>query len=368
MVLGPIPFNDLARGLVGIRGDVDAAIDRVISSGWFVLGPEHDALEHEIAQYVGTKYAVNVGNGTDALELALSALGVTVGSVVFTVANAGAYATTAALLLGAEPVFVDVDPSTHLMSGASLEAALAACEQLPAAIVVTHLYGALAPMPEIMQVARKHGVAVLEDCAQSFGARWGDAMGGSFGDIATTSFYPTKNLGALGDGGAVFTNSSDLAARVRHMRQYGWESKYSIEHAHGRNSRLDEIQAAVLRTKLPFLEEKIARRRQIHQQYEDAAPAGFRMVNTSNSAFTAHLAVVECSEPESARRALTAKGISTDVHYPIPDHKQKFPDFKPRQMPLGVTESLAPRIFTVPLFPELTDEEVIYVSEALRAL
>jgi len=368
MALDPIPFNDLSRGLVGIRGDIDAAIDRVISSGWFVLGPEHDALEYEIAHYVGTKYAVNVGNGTDALELALSALGVTVGSLVFTVANAGAYATTAALLLGAEPVFVDVDASTHLMSGASLEAAFAACEQLPAAIVVTHLYGALAPMPELMQVARKHGVAVLEDCAQSLGARSGDAMGGSFGDIATTSFYPTKNLGALGDGGAVFTDSSELAARVRHMRQYGWESKYSIEHAHGRNSRLDEIQAAVLRAKLPFLEQKTSRRRQIHQLYEDAAPAGFRMVNTANSAFTAHLAVVECSEPESARRALKAKGISTEIHYPIPDHKQKFPDFNPRQMPLEVTESLAQRIFTVPLFPELTDEEVLHVSEALRTL
>jgi dTDP-4-amino-4,6-dideoxygalactose transaminase len=368
MLLDPIPFNDLSRGLVGIRGDIDAAISRVISSGWFVLGPEHDALEHEIAQYVGTKYAVNVGNGTDALELALAALGVTAGSVVFTVANAGAYTSSAALLLGAEPVFVDVDPSTHLMSGASLEAAFAACEHLPAAIVVTHLYGALAPMPELMQVARKHGVPVLEDCAQSLGARWGDVMGGSFGDIATTSFYPTKNLGALGDGGAVFTNSSELAAKVRHMRQYGWVSKYSIEHAHGRNSRLDEIQAAILRTKLPFLDEKNGRRRQIHQQYEDATPVGFRMVNTSKSSFTAHLAVIECSEPESARRALTAKGIRTEVHYPIPDHQQKVPDFEPRQMPLGVTESLAPRIFTVPLFPELTDEEVLYVSEALRAL
>ncbi|KGA20962.1 hypothetical protein GM51_4445 [freshwater metagenome] len=368
MVLGPIPFNDLSRGIDGIRGDIDAAIARVISSGWFVLGPEHDALEHEIAQYVGTQHAVNVGNGTDALELALSALGVTVGSVVFTVANAGAYTSSAALLLGAEPVFVDVDPSTHLMSGASLEAALVACEQLPAAIVVTHLYGALAPMPEIMQVARKHGVAVLEDCAQSLGARWGDTMGGSFGDIATTSFYPTKNLGALGDGGAVFTNSSDLAARVRHMRQYGWESKYSIEHAHGRNSRLDEIQAAVLRAKLPLLEEKNARRRQIHQQYEDAVPAGFRMVNTSNSAFTAHLAVVECSEPDSARRALKARGISTDVHYPIPDHQQKFPGFNPRQMPLAVTEHLATRIFTLPLFPELTEDEVLHVCESLRTL
>jgi len=363
-----IPFNDLSRGLAGIRGDIDGAIDRVISSGWFVLGPEHDALEHEIARYVGTSYAVNVGNGTDALELALSALGVTAGSVVFTVANAGAYASTAALLLGAEPVFVDVDPSSHLMSGASLEAAFAACEQLPAVVVVTHLYGALAPMPELMQVARKHGVPVLEDCAQSLGARWGDTMGGSFGDIATTSFYPTKNLGALGDGGAVFTDSSELATRVRQMRQYGWESKYSIEHAHGRNSRLDEIQAAILRTKLPLLDEKNDRRRQIHQQYEDATPVGFRMVNTSKSSFTGHLAVIECSEPESARRALTAKGIRTEVHYPIPDHQQKFPDFEPRQMPLGVTESLGSRIFTVPLFPELTDEEVLYVSEALRAL
>jgi dTDP-4-amino-4,6-dideoxygalactose transaminase len=193
-------------------------------------------------------------------------------------------------------------------------------------------------------------------------------MCGSFGDIATTSFYPTKNLGALGDGGAVFTDSSELATRVRQMRQYGWESKYSIEHAHGRNSRLDEIQAAVLRAKLPLLEEKTNRRLQIHKQYEDAVPPGLRMVNTSNSAFTAHLAVVECSEPDSARRALKARGISTDVHYPIPDHQQKIPGFNPRKMPLAVTENLATRIFTLPLFPELTEDEVLYVCESLRTL
>lgn len=364
----PVPFNDLVRSVTDIRPEIDAAIARVVSSGWFVLGPDHNAFEAELADYVGVSHAVNVGNGTDALELALAALGVTTGSLVVTVANAGAYTSTAARLLGAEPVYCDIDPTTHLMSGATLEAALAALDTKPAAIVVTHLYGALAPMTEIVSVAKKHGIPVLEDCAQSLGATVNGVKGGSLADIATTSFYPTKNLGALGDGGAVLTNNDELADKVRRMRQYGWASKYSIEHAHGRNSRMDEIQAAILRVKLPLLDAGNQRRRDIHSRYESAAQSVVSFVNTSNESFIGHLAVVTSDRRDEVRAQFTAAGITTDVHYPIPDHHQKFPDFTARPMPLENTEWAATQVFSLPMFPELTDAEVDRVVAALEAL
>lgn len=360
-----VPFNDLKRGTVSIRAEIDAAISRVVSSGWFVLGPEHDALESELATYVGVKHAVNVGNGTDALELALAAVGVTRGSMVVTVANAGAYTSTAALLLGAVPVYCDVDPQTLLMSVETLEATLSTLAEKPQAIVVTHLYGALAPIQDLVALARKHEIAIIEDCAQSLGASTGGRKGGSFADISTTSFYPTKNLGALGDGGAVFTNSDNLAESVRRMRQYGWASKYSIEFSHGKNSRLDEMQAAILRVKLPLLDAQNERRRQIHSHYEGAAHEGVRILNTSNEAFIGHLAVAITDDRDRSRAVVEAAGIKTDVHYPIPDHQQHFPEFTPAKFSLPVTEWASRSIFSVPLFPELTQTEVDRVTEAL---
>lgn len=361
-----IPFNDLGRGAQQLRAEIDAAVARVISSGWFVLGPEHDALETELSEFVGVENAINVGNGTDALELALAAVGVTAGSQVVTVANAGAYTSTAALLLGAEPVYCDIDPVTLLMTAETLKATLALLPEKPHAIVVTHLYGALAPVEEIVALAHTHGIPVIEDCAQSLGASVHGRRGGSFADISTTSFYPTKNLGALGDGGAVFTNDDELANNVRRMRQYGWGSKYSIEYAHGKNSRLDEMQAAILRVKLPLLDSQNERRRQIHSHFESAEHAGIRVLNRSSESFIGHLAVVVAEDRDGARETMHAASIRTDVHYPIPDHKQHFPHFTPRLMPLEVTEWASRAIFSVPLFPELTEEEVRRITEALQ--
>lgn len=365
MAIQPVPFNDLGRGTSDIRTQIDSAIARVVSSGWFVLGPEHDALETELSEYLGVNHAINVGNGTDALELSLAAVGVRSGSQVVTVANAGAYTTTAALLLGAEPVFCDIDPTTLLMSVETLEMTLASLAEKPQAIVVTHLYGALAPIPELVAVARKHGIAIIEDCAQSLGATLDGRHGGSFADIATTSFYPTKNLGALGDGGAIFTNSDDLANSVRRMRQYGWASKYSIEFDHGKNTRLDEIQAAVLRIKLPLLDKQNDRRRDIHSIYEKNHYFETKFVNSASESFNGHLAVVTSKDREKTRSSLLDAGVKTDVHYPIPDHQQKFPSFKPRKSNLEVTEWAAESVFSLPLFPELTPNEINQVVEAL---
>jgi dTDP-4-amino-4,6-dideoxygalactose transaminase len=365
MTNSTVPFNDLGRGTAAIRDQIDSAISRVISSGWFVLGPEHDALENELSEFVGTQHAVNVANGTDALELALAAVGVKAGSKVITVANAGAYTSTAALLLGAEPVYCDVDPQSLLMSVETLQATLAIQPEKPQAIVVTHLYGALAPIEALVAVAHKHGIAIIEDCAQSLGATIHGRRGGSFADISTTSFYPTKNLGALGDGGAIFTNNDDLAQTVKRMRQYGWSSKYKIEYAHGKNSRLDEIQAAILRVKLPLLDMQNERRRVIHSQFETANKVGIRLVNSSSESFIGHLAVVVSDNRDASREYIESRGIKTDVHYPIPDYKQHFPGFSPTLRDLPVTEWASRSIFSVPLFPELEQIEVDRITEAL---
>jgi aminotransferase EvaB len=363
-----IPFNDLSRGSAEVKAEVEAAIARVLASGWFVMGPEHNALEKELSAYFGVDHTVLVGNGTDALELALAAVGVVEGDLVLTVANAGAYTSIAARLLGATPVFCDVSPSTLLMTADGVREILAGNGRMPKAIVVTHLYGAMAHVREIVAVAEEYGVAVVEDCAQSIGATLDGRQSGTFGDIATTSFYPTKNLGALGDGGAVFTRNQKLAESVRRMRQYGWDSKYHIAHDHGRNSRMDELQAAILRVKLPHLDALNERRRQIHTRYEAAVSGSLRLVNASSESFTAHLAVLSSDDRAADREALRQAGIGTDVHYPIPDNKQDFPSARPAPVSLPVTERAAQTVFSVPMFPELTDDEVARICAVLTAV
>lgn len=363
-----VPFNDLSRTPQAVKDEVEDAIASVLASGWFVMGPNHAALEQELAAYLAVADAVLVANGTDALELALAAVGVGTDDLVVTAANAGGYTSIASRLLGAFPVYADVSPATLLMTGTTFEAALTLLPKAPKAVVVTHLYGALAPVAEIVAIAARHGIAVVEDCAQALGARAGDRFGGTFGDVATTSFYPTKNLGALGDGGAVFTNRPDIAEAVRRMRQYGWGSKYRIEHSHGKNSRMDELQAAIVRVKLPHLDAWNERRRAIHAEYETARPSSLRFVNTASPAFIGHLAVLESPARDAARETLTAAGIGTDIHYPVPDHRQAFPDFTPLPASLPVTERAAAAVFSVPLFPELTDTEVERVRNALAAL
>lgn len=362
-----IPFNDLSRMDAGLKSEVSAAIQRVVDSGWYVLGPEHDAFASELGGYLGASEVVLLGNGTDALEIALAAVGVSVGDTVMTVANAGAYSTIAIRQLDATPVYCDVSPETLLMTPELFAAALDATDVTPRAVVVTHLYGGMARVDEIVDLAHARGIAVVEDCAQSLGARLHGKQSGTFGDIATTSFYPTKNLGALGDGGAIFTNDAALGDLSRRMRQYGWASKYSIEYDRGRNSRLDEMQAAVLRVKLPHLDDWNSRRREIHARYR-AASAAAPVVGAADESFIAHLAIVVSDDRDAARAVLADAGVSTDVHYPIPDHHQKFPTRKPAPVSLPVTERAAGQVLSVPMFPELTDAEVERVSAALAEL
>ena len=258
-----VPVNDLARWADEVSTELADCAAQVLRSGHYVLGPWVNRFEQQFGQYCGVDHCVGVGNGTDALELGLRALGVSPGDTVAVAANAAMYGTTAVLATGAAPAFVDVDPATGLMRGSDL-AAYARNKAPPAAVIVTHLYGRLAPIAELLDVARDLGVAVIEDCAQAHGCSGPDGRkAGAFGDLATFSFYPTKNLGAVGDGGAVVTSDSEIALRVRQLRQYGWSSKYTNTLRGGRNTRLDELQAAFLCRLLPRLDERNARRRAI---------------------------------------------------------------------------------------------------------
>jgi aminotransferase EvaB len=361
-----IPLNDLGRGTRALRPEIDAAIARVLDRGYYVLGPENAALALELSTYLGAE-SVLVGNGTDALQLALCAVGVGAGDGVVTVANAGGYTSTAVRSLGATAIYADVERENLLASLATIEASIATVSAPPKAIVLTHLYGSSVEAAPIVAFARENGIFVIEDCAQALGATQHGQKVGTFGDVATTSFYPTKNLGAVGDGGAVMSKNPEIADRVRRLRQYGWSTKYTTTDDGGMNSRLDEIQAAVLRVKLPLLDFWNDRRRSIHQSYSASIGKGARLVSSPLPGFVGHLAVVDTDDRERAIALFAESSIATETHYPIPDHQQPLL-IGSSQPELPETERSAGRIFSVPLFPELTDREIERISTALGAL
>lgn len=359
-----VPLNQLARGIGSRRSEIRAAFDRVLASGRLVMGAENEALEQELNDFLGVEHSILVGNGTDALEIALTTLGVAQDAPVLTVANAGGYAAAAIRQVGARPVYVDVSPDSLQMSIDSLKTVLAGLPEKPAAIVVTHLYGKAAPIEGIISAASAHNVPVIEDCAQSLGATVSGQRLGSFGQLSTTSFYPTKNLGALGDGGAIFTSSSGLASKAKALRQYGWARRYEIELPGGRNSRLDELQAAVLRLRLPDLDRSNLRRRELHREFRAVDSSFGVLPHAYSEDFVAHLCVMVSDRRDVVRSALKKKGIATDIHYPIPDHLQ-LPYRDKSSEPLPVTEAMAGRVLSLPLFPEMSEEEVGMVLEGL---
>lgn len=357
-----IPFNDLTRA--ADLGWALKTVADVLDTGRYIHGPEHGAFEGEFAYYLGGGYALGCASGTDALELALRAVGVTHGDKVMTVANAGFYSTAAIRRIGAKPVYVDVTPS-----GLCLDYAQAASKLSSyfGAVVVTHLYGRVADsIDALASLCRGFGVPLVEDCAHAAGARLSGKPAGAFGNAAAFSFYPTKNLGCLGDGGAVFTQDSAVAERVERLRQYGWDERYHVTLAGGFNSRLDEIQAAVLRERLTKLDDLNQRRRNIALLYLGALPghAGSMPVRFGDS-YVAHLAVVLAADRDRLRAALDAADIATAVHYPIPDHRQQA---WPHKESLPVSEDACNRVVSLPCFPEMTDEEVERVCLALAAL
>jgi dTDP-4-amino-4,6-dideoxygalactose transaminase len=360
-----LPANPRASYLAH-QQEIDEAIRRVMSGGWYILGKETAAFEAEFANFAGISHAIGVGNGTDALELALKSCGVTAGDEVITVSHT-AVATVAAIeLSGAVPVFVDIDPNTYTMELSQIEAVLSPRTK---AIVPVHLYGQPVAMPALMQLAGKHGLRVIEDCAQSLGAAISGRKTGAWGDLAAFSFYPTKNLGAIGDGGMVVTNDPALAEKVRLLREYGWKQRY-VSEIPGRNSRLDEVQAAILRVKLRSLETANERRRSVAQHYnESLSNTCLRLpLPTPDTLHAYHLYVVAHKDRDSLQEFLRNRGIGTGIHYPVPVHQQ--PAYRGRlalRIALPRTEKAARQVLSLPLYPELTDQEAAAVSTTVLA-
>ena len=338
------------------------AASRVLASQRYVLGPEVAAFEEEFAQFCGARECIGVASGTDALELALRAAGIAPGDRVATVANAGYYACAALDAIGAPPLFVDVD-ETLTMSPTALAA------QLPGAkaVVVTHLYGHLADVDAIVAMASALGIPVIEDCAHAHGARRDAKHAGSFGTAGCFSFYPTKNLGALGDAGAVITSDPALAARVRVLRQYGWRDKYQVDHPGGRNSRLDELQAAFLRVKLRRLNAANRARVAIAERY----CRGLRGLDVTlpewhADDYVSHLFVVRVRDRSALRAHLATQRIGTEIHYPIPDHRQPVRALLP-QAHLPLTELACREVVTLPCYPGLASADVDRIVESVHA-
>ena len=352
--------------------EINAAVARVLAGGWYLLGPETKAFEHEFADWVGVEQCITCASGTDALHLALRACGIGPGDEVITVSHT-AVATVAAIeLCGAQPVLVDIEPASFLLDPTQLAGALT---ERTRAVIAVHLYGRAADLAGIGAFCRAHGLRLIEDCSQAHGATAdaGDGVRrvGSFGDLAAFSFYPTKNLGALGDGGAVVTRDTGLADSVRSLRQYGWRKERYVSEESGWNGRLDELQAAVLRVKLCTLDADNARRAALAAHYSKrlagvrgltlpaATPAG------SNSVW--HQYVIRCEQRAALAAHLHAAGIDTLVHYPVPIHCQ--PAYAGRSLargPLPHSERAAQEVLSLPMFPELTLAAADRVADAVH--
>ena len=362
-----VPFADLAATTREVRAEVDAAIHEVLDSGRFVGGPAVERFEQEWAEYCGTTHSVGVANGTDALQLALRALGVGPGDEVVLPTNSFVATAEAVVLAGATPRFADVSPDTLLLTAATLEAALTPRTR---AVIVVHLYGQVADMDAIAAVAAAAGIAVVEDAAQAHGAYWGGRRAGSLGHIGCFSFYPGKNLGAFGDAGAVVTDDADLAAAIRCMRDHGRRAGSHYDHELlGTNSRLDAVQAVVLSAKLPRLDAWTASRRAAAGQYRSRLAGGpVRLVDVVDpAAHVYHLMVARVRSRNRVRRGLAESGIETGLHYPTPCHLLG-PYRRYGREPLPVAERTAAEIVSLPMFPHLTETQVARVCDGLQQL
>jgi len=351
------------------KDEIDEAIHRVLDSGWYILGQEVAGFEKEFAAYVGVGNAIGVASGTDALEIALRSCGIGPGDGVITVSHT-AVATVAAIeLAGATPILVDIDPCTYTMDPNPLEDTIKrqGVGRLKA-IVPVHLYGHPADMAAIMDIAGRHGLSVIEDCAQSHGAAIGDRKTGTWGHLSAFSFYPTKNLGALGDGGAAVTDDQDLAERMRCLREYGWRERY-ISHLPGMNTRLDELQAAVLSVKLRYLDKENNRRRGLARAYDALLSATALILPQPQDGVehVFHQYVVRSRHRDGLQAFLGANSIGTLIHYPVPVHLQ--PAYKGRVIINGGglrhTEEVCREVLSLPMHPQMTNEQAQQVSELI---
>lgn len=360
-----VPINDLSRIGIEEKELLSTVAADVISSGSYVLGSRVADFEKVFGRYLGLPNVISVASGTDALILALASLNLSPQSKVATVANAGGYSTTAIHAVSLHAHFIDIDPKTHLMAPQALKSAIEADPSI-AVVIVTHLYGNPAEIATIVSICKEAGVMLIEDCAQATGLQINGRHVGTFGDIGTFSFFPTKNLGALGDGGAVVTSNPELAQRIHSLRQYGWSDKYTVELLGGMNSRLDEIQAAFLTLRLPNLDHENQLRREICVTYANAlGDKDSRLVWNGDG--VGHLAVIDSNDKAKLQTHLESQGIGHTVHYPIPDHQQPAWSGLYSGAQLPVTNQKMNSICTVPCFPNMTEVEINRVADALAS-
>lgn len=360
-----IPFFDLTQQYTSIQAEIDDATTRVLKNGWFILGPEVRAFEQEFAAYIGTRFAIGVGSGTDALHLALLALGIGAGDEVITVPNTAVATVVAIELTGARAVLCDVHPDSMLMDAASLARAITPRTR---AIIPVHLFGQSCDLEPILEMARARKIFVVEDCAQAHGATYQGQRVGSWGDIAAFSFYPTKNLGAYGDGGAILTNDAQLAERVNLLRQYGWRERY-VSEIKGTNSRLDELQAAILRVKLRHLDAWNAARRERAALYTELLRSVTPPREMAYGQHVYHLYVVQTPQRQSLISQLQAQGIGTAIHYPLAIHQQAaYANLGYRDDDLPVASRLAREIVSLPMYPELSLDDVRVVANTINRM
>jgi len=359
-----IPFLDLAASYKEIKLEIDSAIQRVLDSGWYILGPEVDAFENEWASYCGAKHAVGLANGLDALVLALRSLEIGTGDEVIVPSNTYIATWLAVSAVGAKPVPVEPNPKTYNIEPSLIEASITSKTK---AILPVHLYGQAADMDPILEIAKKYNLRVVEDAAQAHGAKYKDRKIGAHGDIVCWSFYPGKNLGAMGDGGAITTNDSKIADSIRILRNYGSRIKY-VNEIKGVNSRLDPIQAAVLRAKLPYLDEWTKRRKWIAEFYtSELKDTGLILPYAPTWTDPAwHLYVVRTKYRELIQKSLADVGVGTLIHYPIPPHMQSaYSDFGYRKGDLPIAELIHDEVLSLPIGPAQGVENTRTVVSAI---
>lgn len=363
--INEVPLFPLKRRVVKHRELVASAIDEVLSGGSFILGNHLKFFEETFAEYLGVAYCIGVANGTDALELALRSLNLKPNSLIATVANAGNYSTTAILECGLRPIYLDVQAETQLTNIEYVNQAISLGAK---AIILTHLYGTPVPgLPEIAELCESNGVRLIEDCAQAHGATSHGKKVGSYGDVSTFSFYPTKNLGAIGDGGAIVSNNEDLAVAIRKLRNYGWSEKYRIELLGGRNSRLDDIQAAILTQLLPSLDAENAARQDFARILISRIENEFITTLDAHEESVFHLMVVKSSERRALVEHLRKNGIQTGVHYPILDSDQVDKENLIKINNLENSKASSTQLLTIPMHPYLEMSELDLIIEALNS-
>lgn len=364
----PIQTADPRAGYLAMRPEIDAAIRSVLEGPGYILGDAVARFEEEFAAYIGVSHGIGVNNGTDALHLAMRAVGIGAGDEVITVSHTAVATVAAIAMAGATPVLADVDPRTRTIDPALVEELITPATK---AVIAVHLYGHPAHLEDLVAICDRHGLVLIEDCAQSHGAEWNCRRTGSFGRVAAFSFYPTKNLGAIGDAGMVLTNDPEVASQLRLIRQYGWDRpQYSL--VPGWNTRLDPVQAAILSVKLKHLDAHTARRRALAVNYvAQLADLPLTMPTQRDDAkHVYHLFVVEARDKhtrDGLREHLMEHGINAGIHYPFGVHQQPAYAGKLRTGSMGMTEQLARTVLSLPLYPELSDTDHGVVCRTVRS-